>query len=163
MSDGALLDTSFFLRFLNEEDPLFNSAEKYYQYFLGHRYKLYISTISIAEYCVKGSIEELPLRNLIILPFNILHAKRAGEFAGILYNAHKKKELIIKERPIIINDAKLFAQTDTEPNIKYFVTSDKRSIDLYQKLIKECSINYQIVNVYENYTETFGVLGLDNK
>jgi len=34
MPEGALLDTSFFLRFLNEKDELFKNADNYYQYFL---------------------------------------------------------------------------------------------------------------------------------
>ena len=65
MPEGALLDTSFFIRFLNEKDELFENADKYYQYFLKKEIRLFISTISIAEYCVGGSIDQLPLRNLI--------------------------------------------------------------------------------------------------
>lgn len=34
-----------------------------------------ISTISIAEYCTGGKIDELPLKFLQILPFNVQHAK----------------------------------------------------------------------------------------
>ncbi len=62
MPEGVLLDTSFFLRFLNEEDPLFKNADKYYQYFLEKEFNLFISTISIAEYCVGGTIDQLPLK-----------------------------------------------------------------------------------------------------
>jgi len=78
MLEGAMLDTSFFLRFLNENDKLFNNANNYYKYFLQKEIKLFISTISIAEYCVGGKIDELPLKNLIVLPFNINHAEKAG-------------------------------------------------------------------------------------
>lgn len=67
MPEGVLLDTSFFLRFLNEKDELFENADKYYRYFLQKGIKLFISTISIAEYCVGGTVEELPLKNLIVL------------------------------------------------------------------------------------------------
>lgn len=87
MPEGVLLDTSFFLRFLNEEDDLFESADKYYRYFLEKEIKLFISTISIAEYCVGGTIDQLPFKNLIVLPFNIKHAEKAGEFGKILYEA----------------------------------------------------------------------------
>jgi len=55
--NGVLLDTSFFLRFLNVEDPLFEKADKYYQYFLQKEFRLFISTISIAEFCVGGTID----------------------------------------------------------------------------------------------------------
>jgi predicted nucleic acid-binding protein len=62
--NGVLLDTSFFIRFLNDDDPLFENALEYYKYFLREEIKMYISTISVAEYCVGGSITELHLRNL---------------------------------------------------------------------------------------------------
>ncbi|QTE44322.1 MULTISPECIES: hypothetical protein [Mucilaginibacter] len=78
---AVLLDTSFFLRFLNENDPLFKNNDGYFRYFLEKEFVLVISTVSIAEYCVGGSIEQLPLKNLKILPFNLDHAKRTGEFA----------------------------------------------------------------------------------
>lgn len=52
---------------------------------------LFISTISIAEYCVGSDKNELPLKNLIVLPFNIEHAEIAGKFEKILYKARKKR------------------------------------------------------------------------
>lgn len=85
----VLLDTSFFLRFLNDEDPLYTNAKDYYDYFISNQIYLGISSISIAEYCVKGSIEELPMRNLQVYPFNISHAVGAGRFASILFEERK--------------------------------------------------------------------------
>lgn len=111
---SVLLDTSFFLRFLNEEDPLFKSADGYFRYFLNEEIRMMISTISIGEYCVGGEINELPLRNLQILPFNLDHAKRTGEFAKIVFQ--NKGSLKLNERNIIPNDTKLFAQADCEKN-----------------------------------------------
>jgi len=64
MHRSVLLDTSFFIRFLNDGDPLFNNADGYFRYFLHQEINMMISTISIAEYCVGGEIAELPLRNL---------------------------------------------------------------------------------------------------
>ena len=72
---SVLLDTSFFLRFLNESDLLFKNADGYFRYFLQKEITMMISTISIAEYCVGGDVHELPLRNLQIIPFNLDHAK----------------------------------------------------------------------------------------
>ncbi len=51
---AVLLDTSFFIRFLNEGDPLFKNADSYFRYFLEKEMVMMISTISIAEYCVGG-------------------------------------------------------------------------------------------------------------
>jgi len=130
--NGVLLDTSFFLRFLNVEDSLFEKADKYYQYFLQKEFRLFISTISIAEFCVGGTIDQLPLKNLLIIPFNIDHAKKAGDLGRILYDARKSGELRISERPIIINDAKLFAQAEVESNIK-FLSPQTQEVNLYMK------------------------------
>ena len=67
--NSVLLDTSFFIRLLNEEDPLHNNALGYFRYFLEHDFVIKISTIAIAEYCVKGEVSELPLKNMLIVPF----------------------------------------------------------------------------------------------
>ncbi len=72
---SVLLDTSFLIRLLKKDDELHNNAYQYYRYFLEKGFVLKVSTISIAEYCVRGEIDELPLRSLQILPFNIDHAK----------------------------------------------------------------------------------------
>jgi len=79
---AVLLDTSFFLRFLNYSDPLFNNADGYFRYFIKEEIIMMISTISIAEYCVGGDVHELPLRNLQIVPFNFDHAKKQVNLPG---------------------------------------------------------------------------------
>jgi hypothetical protein len=75
MTHSVLLDTSFFIRLLNDEDTSHQSARDYFKYFLDKEIYMKISTISIAEYCVMGKVENLPLRNLQIVPFNLDHAK----------------------------------------------------------------------------------------
>jgi hypothetical protein len=84
-----------------------------------------ISTISIAEYCVSGDVHELPLKNLQILPFNLDHAKRTGEFAKIVFQ--NKNKLKLNERNIIPNDTKLFTQADIETSVVYYLSSDRES------------------------------------
>jgi len=160
MPEGVLLDTSFFLRFLNENDELFEKADKYYKYFLQKGFKLFISTISIAEFCVRGTADELPLKNLLIVPFNINHAKKAGELARFLYEARNAGELDVDPRPIIINDAKLFAQAEMEAPIKFFVTSDSRSLKMYELLKDKCNLNFEFIDIKIDHTETFGLLKL---
>lgn len=160
MPEGALLDTSFFLRFLNEKDSLFNNADKYYQYFLQKEIKLFISTISIAEYCVGGSVDQLPLKNLIVLPFNIEHAEKAGEYGRILYEARKEKKFKVDERPIILNDAKLFSQAHTDARVNYYITSDSRSINIYNTIKSKSILDFTLIDIKEKHTESFGVLDL---
>jgi hypothetical protein len=160
MPEGALLDTSFFLRFLNEKDILFKNADSYYKYFLQKEIKLFISTISIAEYCVGGSVDQLPLKNLIVLPFNIEHAEKAGEYGQVLYEARKDKKLIVDERPIILNDAKLFSQAHIDTRINYYITSDTRSLQIYNTIKSKTSLDFKLIDIKEKHTESFGVLDL---
>lgn len=160
MPDGFLLDTSFFIRLLKEDDPLFQNANDYYRYFLQNNLPIFISTISIAEFCVKGSPDELPLKNLIVIPFNYNHAITAGKFASILYDRRKNYNLKINERPIIINDAKLFAQVHEEKKVNYFVTADERSLKLYENINNGIKLNFEFIHIGTKYNETFGILDL---
>ena len=160
MSDAILFDTSFFLRFLNDEDPLFSNADNYFKYFLGKDFELFISTISIGEYCVGGEVDELPLRNLRVLPFNFTHGTKAGKFGRILFNKRKIGQLEVSKRSIIPNDIKLFAQSDTEENIKYYVTSDTESIKLFNAIKDDMAINFEIIDLNTPHTEVFGLLDL---
>ena len=155
---GVLLDTSFFIRFLNETDPLFKNSEGYYKYFLQKEIPMFISTISIAEYCVIGAINELPLKDLQIIPFNLSHAKRTGEFARIVFD--NKGKLKLQQRNMIPNDTKLFSQADIEVNIAYYLSSDIESKKIYDLLLKEGKTKFQFIDMNNKYSEVFGVLEL---
>lgn len=155
--NGVLLDTSFFIRFLNDEDPLFKNAMEYYKYFLSKEMKMYVSTIAIAEYCVGGSITELPLRNLAILPFNLNHATKTAEIAQIVFA--KKGMLKLKERNIIPNDSKLFSQADIEQTIEYYLSSDSESFKIYELLKNENKVlNFKFIDLLTPPNEYFGYL-----
>ena len=99
---SVLLDTSFFIRLLNSDDFLHINAKDYFKYFLENEILLKVSTISIAEYCVKGKMDELPLRNLEIISFNLEHAIKTAEFANVLFEANRvsnqKMGLVLKDR-----------------------------------------------------------------
>ncbi len=153
---AVLLDTSFFIRFLNEGDPLFKNADGYFRYFLQKEIMMMISTISVAEYCVGGDVQELPLRNLQIVPFNLDHSKRTGEFARIVFQ--NKGRLKLNERNIIPNDSKLFAQADCEKAIEFYLSSDTESLKIYNLLKQEISPKFQFVDLSTPYNETFGIL-----
>jgi predicted nucleic acid-binding protein len=160
MKHSVLLDTSFFVRLLNDEDPLHNNAKGYFRYFLENEIILKVSTISIAEYCVKGKIDELPLRNIQIIPFNLDQAKRTGEFAGVIFEESKIDKEKLSPRAIIPNDSKLFAQADLDKSITYFVTSDSRSKITFSALKRRINPKFEIIDISRPYNETFGVLDL---
>ncbi len=158
MHKAVLLDTSFFLRFLNDVSPLYNNADGYFRYFLQNEIKMYISTISIAEYCVGGDINELPLKNLQIIPFNLDHAKKTGEFAKQIFQ--NKSQLNLKERNIIPNDTKLFATADIEKSVEFYLSSDSESQKIYNMLKKNLNPRFQFIDLNISYGQTFGVLDL---
>ncbi|HBI80434.1 MAG TPA: hypothetical protein DDY04_00415 [Bacteroidales bacterium] len=155
---AVLLDTSFFLRFLNDSDPLFKNADGYFRYFLKNEIAMMVSTISIAEYCVGGDVHELPLRNLQILPFNFDHSKRTGEFAKIVFQ--NKGKLKLKERNIIPNDTKLFAQADCEKSVEFYISSDTESLKIYNLLKQETNPKFQFIDLNIPHHQTFGILDL---
>lgn len=161
MKRSILFDTSFFIRLLNPDDSLHENAKGYYKYLIEKEYILKISTISIAEYCVKGTIDELPLRNLQIVPFNLDHAQRTGEFASIIFKENNVAIEKLKPRAIIPNDSKLFAQADCDPTLDYFITSDRRSKQTHNLLKKQLSTKFEIVDISTPYHQTFGVLDLE--
>lgn len=154
----VMLDTSFFIRLLNEQDPLHENALEYYKYFLQNNFVLKTSTISVAEYCVKGDIDELPLQDVQIVPFNINHATRAGNLAAIVFE--NRNTLNLPDRRIIPNDTKLFAQADTEAQVQKFATSDLECIKVYNFLNQNSKLTFDIINIRNPYNQTFGILDL---
>lgn len=117
-----------------------------------------ISTISIAEYCVGGEVSELPLRNLQIIPFNLDHAKRSGEFAKIIFQ--NRKSLSLSNRNIIPNDTKLFAQADVEKSVEFYLSSDSESHKIYTLLSQTTNPKFQFIDLHTSHSTTFGVLDL---
>ncbi len=158
--NSVLLDTSFFIRMFNPQDPLYKNAIGYFKYFISNDFIMKISTISIAEYCVKGKIEELPLDKMQVVSFNVLHAKVTGKFANAIFKANKKLSDKIQPRILIPNDSKLFAQADTDDSIKYFVTSDARSKQSYMALSRFEKPHFEILDINIPYTSSFGVLDI---
>ena len=115
---------------------------------------MYCSTISVAEYCVRGHIDELPLREVRILPFNFFHAIDAGKFAEIAYAQKESKQL--PNRAVILNDIKLFAQSHFEKDISHFITSDGECLKIYNTIKGKSSISFEITNITNPLSSTLG-------
>ena len=120
--EGVLLDTSYVIRLLKSDDALNGNAKDWFRELLDRKVPMYLSTIVIAEYCVKGSFEELPLRNVRVLPFNVDHARRAGPFNGTLLTIRTKG--VPEERNVVVNDVKLLAQAEATVGISHILTTD---------------------------------------
>lgn len=160
--DCVLLDTSFFIRLLNEEDPLHENALGYFRYFLEHDFMIKISTIAIAEYCVRGDVSELPLKNMLIVPFNFDHAQRAGKMIAEVYAEKKKRGATITPRTVVPNDTKMFAQADVEPDINFYGTADVECKKVYKMIESaEGKLSFEFIDITISYNNFFGLLDLE--
>lgn len=156
--NSVLCDTGFFIRLLKQSDPLHEHAKGYFKYFLQKDISLKCSTISIAEYCVKGSASELPLRNLQVLPFNFDHAERAGRLTAAYRSTRNMGDP--PGRIVVINDVKLLAQADVEETIEGYATFDSNSKGIYDALSKTKPLLFQFIDMHIPYHEMFGILPL---
>ncbi len=155
MLKGVLLDTSFFLRFLNESDPLFRNADGFFKHLVDHQLPMYLSTIVVAEFCVGGTIDQLPLKYLKMLPFNVEHAIRAGKFRA----AFRGQAAAPGERLLIANDTKLFAQADATPDVSHFLTADEGYRKKFDRLCEAgLSPKFGILSVRKPPSEVLGEL-----
>jgi predicted nucleic acid-binding protein len=156
--NSVLLDTSFLIRLLKGNDFLHGSEKDYFRYFLKEDVILKCSTIAIAEYCVKGRHDQLPLRNLQILPFNFNHAVRSGQLMAMLKES--KGTPIGIERAVVINDIKLFAQADIESDIAGFITSDSEGRKLYDALKNISGLSFEYIDIKMPCNDRYGYLSL---
>lgn len=144
--NSVLLDTSFLIRLLSQTDKLHDNAKAYFRYFMEQGIVLKVSTIAIAEYCVKGNINELPLQNLMIVPFNFDHAIVAGDIhkacnIDVIRNESQAK------RSVVINDIKMLAQAQSELDVSSFVTSDANALRYYNRIQQEAGLNFSFIDI----------------
>lgn len=158
---SVLLDTSFFLRLFDTSSPLHENAKSYYKYFLEHDITLKISTIAIAEFCVKGEITDLPLRNMKIIPFNFDHAQQAGKFFRIIWERKHKTDTIIIPRCVVPNDTKKFAQADIESTVESFISADSEARKIHTLLTNDLSPNFNFIDINTPCNITYGELDLE--
>ncbi len=156
MLKGALLDTSFLIRLLLPAEKLHEHAKGYYKYFLEQQIPLFVSTISIAEYCVQGSIQELPLQQVQVLPFNMKDAENAGQLMNVLLP--HKVALHSLGRKVIMNDVKLYAQANVSSKIDAFVTADSEGRKMYNAIHARQPLHFSYIDIHTPHTETFGIL-----
>ncbi|MDR2206219.1 MAG: hypothetical protein LBE36_08715 [Flavobacteriaceae bacterium] len=154
---SVFCDTSFFIRLLDRNDALHTQSKEYFKYFIENNFELFISTIAIAEYCVGGDIHELPFKNLQIVPFNLKHAQRAGEFAKIIFHERNKGKLQVNDRKIIPNDTKLFAQADCEKEVAFYLSSDTESLKIYNLLKEKTTLEFRFIDLHIPYNEMFEI------
>lgn len=159
---GVLCDTSFFIRLNNPLDPFHHNARGYLKFLQEGDHLIYVSTIALAEYSVRDSIGNLPMRYLRVLPFNIDHAVKAGGFAGIVFaKRNQMPPEIAQQRAIIPNDTKMFAQAHVTPSVTHYLTADVKCEGVHKLLHEESPLDFQLLSVRVPYHQAFGELNLE--
>lgn len=159
---GVLCDTGFLIRLNQPQDSLHGNARAYLKYLIERKHLLYASTIALAEYAVKDKIENLPMRYFRVLPFNIDHAQKAGEYAYKVFSKRDQIPAEITQRVIIPNDTKMLAQADTTPQITHYLTADQKCGIVFRLIQESTPLRFQLLSLSTPYHQAFGELGFDD-
>ncbi len=153
----ALLDTSFFFRLMDANDPLHDNAKGYYEYMMTHGFELYVSTIAISEFCVRNPLDHLPLRNVKVLPFNVFHAQEAGNVYKLVRDEKERRGAEKLKREVVQNDSKQFGQAVDEV-FDWYVSSDSEAKKVYDIFKDVVSHQFQYVDIHKPCREFLGQL-----
>lgn len=122
--NSVLLDTSFLISFTDPTRAHHTAAIDYYRECMRRQVPIYLSTIVISEFQVKQAINDLPLRNFVVLPFNVDHAMRCGL---MIRNMPRDSD---DDRVRVKDDFKILAQCDCEV-ISHLLTEDSSTLAKY--------------------------------
>jgi predicted nucleic acid-binding protein len=119
-----LVDTSYLITLADPTRPQHDTAKKYLREALKQDVPLYLSAIVASEFQVKQAVTDLPMRNFIVLPFNIDHAMTAGILMRSIQRDTGDDRVAVKD------DVKLIGQAVCE-QITHVLTEDKSTLAKY--------------------------------
>lgn len=122
--NSVLLDTSFLISLSDPARAHHAAAGLYYRACIERRVPMLLSTVVISEYSVRQAINDLPLRNFIVLPFNVDHAMSCG----LLIRAAERDPG--DDRVRVKDDFKLIAQCQCE-GVTHVLSEDASTLTKY--------------------------------
>ena len=122
--NSVLLDTSFLISFSDPTRTHHATAQRYYRECIQRQVPMFLSTIAISEFQVRQAINDLPLRNFVVLPFNVDHAMACG----LLLRATNRDAA--DDRVRIKDDFKLIAQCQCD-GITHLLSEDAGTLAKY--------------------------------
>ena len=131
---SILLDTSFLISLTDPSRTYHQAADQYFRESLARGVPLYLSAIAMSEFQVKQTVNDLPLRSLIVLPFNIDHAMQVG----ILMRNFSRDSG--DDRSAVKDDVKLVAQAVCE-SITHVLTEDKNTLAKYVNRLRDAGLS----------------------
>lgn len=133
---AILVDTSFLISLADPTRKHHDTAVAYFREALRRDVPLYLSAIAISEFVVKQSVTDLPLRNFVVLPFNIDHAMTTG----LLMRGLRRD--VGDDRSAVKDDMKLIAQSICE-SLTHILTEDAQTMVKYVRRLSDegqCSL-----------------------
>ena len=122
--NSVLLDTSFLISLSDPARAHHAAAVQYYKECVHRQVPMYLSTIVISEFQVRQAINDLPLRNFVVLPFNVDHAMCCGLIVRQMTRDPEDDRVRVKD------DFKLLAQCDCEA-ISHLLSEDASTLAKY--------------------------------
>ncbi len=129
MRNAVLLDTSFLITLADPRRDRHAVAKQYFHYFLSVRMPMVISSIVVAEFCVRQPLATLPLEQLILLPFTHEDAEVAASFD---FKTFKGGE---KDRQSLKDDLKIIGHAHAR-KIGYVITDDAETMFAYCETLR---------------------------
>ena len=132
-----LVDTSFLISLADRTRAHHTVAVRYFRESLRRDATLYLSTLVAAEFQVKQAVTDLPLRNFVVLPFNIDHAMTAGDLVSHVQRDSEDRRDVVKE------DLKIIAQAICG-SITHILTEDENTLSKYVDRVRadrNCSVS----------------------
>jgi predicted nucleic acid-binding protein len=123
-----LVDTSFLITLADPTRRHHGIAKAYFQEALQRGTPMYMSVIAAAEFQVRQSVTDLPLRNFEVLPFNIDHAMTTGSLTRELTRESPRDPQ--DDRTAVKDDIKLIAQAVCT-SATHVLTEDARTLAKY--------------------------------
>lgn len=130
MRDAVLLDTSFLITMADPRRDRHSVAKQYFQHFLDSRMPMMVSSIVVAEFCVRQELATLPLEQLVLLPFTHEDAVVAAAFD---FKAHKRAE---KDRQSLKDDLKIIGHAHAR-NLGFLITDDAETMFEYCETLRK--------------------------
>ena len=122
--NSVLPDTSFLISLSDPARAHHATAVQYYKECVHRQVPMYLSTIVISEFQVKQAINDLPLRNFVVLPFNVDHAMCCGLIIRQMTRDPEDDRVRVKD------DFKLLEQCDCEA-ISHLISEDASTLAKY--------------------------------
>lgn len=155
MKNKAFLDTNFLINLIDPNKPFHKNANDYFEAFLVNQVELHTSTIVIAEYCVMGDIDDLPIENIKVHSFDFRTSLETGKIAKFIFK--NKGSLNLGSRLIIPNDTKIITQANIL-NVDCFISNDTELRKIFNLLKSNNLVNFEFFNIDTSFNESFGFL-----